>query len=102
MAGQTLYRLRCGHRIYSRWLDHEHEAWKVALDRDLAGTDRARRIYPKPLVWVEKGHRRYAKRRIVPMTEELDGKALPAKFRNPLAPPGTYAENPPQPAEWRF
>lgn len=84
MADNVLFRLRCGHRVCSRWLDHEQQAWQVAVERDLASNDRHGNLYPSPLVWVEKGRRRYAKRRTVPMTEELDGSRLSDKHWNPL------------------
>ena len=94
MPDQIFFRLRCGHRVWSRWLEHEHEAWQVAVDRGLASNDRRGNLYPGPLVWVEKGRRRYARRRTEPMTAELDGSPLPDKHWNPLIPrpePKTYA-----------
>jgi hypothetical protein len=86
MAGIILFRLRCGHRIWSPWLDCEDQAWKMALDSGLASEDVRGRVFPGPLMWIEKGYRRYAKRRIAPLTAELDGKPLSPRYVNPLPP----------------
>lgn len=84
MAGRVFFRLRCGDRVWSSWLAEERDAWDVAVAEGLATRD-ARRTYPAPLVWIEKGHRKYAKSRTVPMTAELDGQPLKAGYRNPLS-----------------
>jgi hypothetical protein len=85
MAGTIFFRLRCGHRVWSPWLNYEDQAWKVALEKGLASEDPKRgRVFPGPLVWIEKGYRPYAKRRTVPMTLELDGKPLALRHRNPM------------------
>lgn len=86
MAINVFYRLRCGRRVWSPWLDYEDQAWKIALEKGLASEDPRRgRLFPGPLVWIEKGYRPYAKARTIPMTEELDGKPLRLINRDPFA-----------------
>lgn len=85
MAEQVLYRLRCGRRVWSRWLDDEQNAWRIAVQVGLASVDSNGRRYSGPLVWIEKGLRRRPKTRTIPMTAELDGKPLRPIHRNPLA-----------------
>jgi hypothetical protein len=87
MVGTVLFRLRCGHRVWSRWLDAEEQVIDVAIDHRLASKDRLGRVSFGPLVWIEKGHRAYAKRRTVPLAAELNGKPLSPRYRNPLPPP---------------
>lgn len=60
--------------------------WDAAVKKGLASKDARGRVRFGPLVWIEKGHRPYAKRRTVPMTAELSGKALSPRYRNPLPP----------------
>ncbi len=84
MALGTFYRLRCGHRVWSPWLDSEDKAWSAAVDVGLASR-RKGRVFPGPLVWIEKGYRQYAKRRTEPMAVELDGQPLERRFHNPMA-----------------
>lgn len=86
MAGTVFFRLRCGHRVWSRWLEEEEQVFAGAIERQLASRDRLGRVSFGPLVWIEKGYRRYAKRRTVPMTVELDGKPLSPRYVNPLPP----------------
>lgn len=86
MAQSVLYRLRCGHRAWSRWFSDEDQAWDVALEKGLADQDTRGRISSAPLVWIEKGLQAYPKRKVVPMTSELDGKPLRPRYVNPLPP----------------
>ncbi len=85
MAGSILYRLRCGRRVWSRWCESEDRVWKRALELGLA-VEETGRLYPGPLVWIEKGARRYARSRTIPMTAELDGRPLRPINRDPFAP----------------
>lgn len=74
-----VYRVRCGQKIWTRWLDSEARAWRAAIDHDLAYADPVNgRIYPGPLVWVEIGQRRYPHSRTIPLRQDEHGKPLRA------------------------
>ncbi len=57
-----LYRLRCGKRRYSRWLEDLKEIRRIALREGLAyGDERSTGL--GPLTWIEYGERSRAKAR---------------------------------------
>lgn len=85
MPGTVLYRLRYGHKAWSRWFEQEQLVFGEAVRQNMASEGRNGHLFTDALMWVEKGYRPAAKKRIVPMTAELDGKPLGPRYRNPMA-----------------
>lgn len=60
------YRPVCGRKRYGPWRRTSLEAFKVAAHHGLAYSD-GRQICLGPLTWIEKGQRRYARSRTIPV-----------------------------------
>ena len=60
------YRLRCGDKIYGPWHAGQVDAFSAGLPHKVTFKD-GNRIHLGPLAWIEKGQRRYAKSRTVPL-----------------------------------
>lgn len=75
---QTFFRVMCGRKAHSNWVTPESMAWKIAVDKGLASTDRAGRFYFGPLVWIEVGIRARPKARTIP---SRDLEKLPLRNR---------------------
>lgn len=80
----TYYRVMCGRKAHSRWLESQQLAWNAAVKKGLASFDRSGRFYPGPLVWIEIGRRDRPKARTVPMHDGLAGRPLPLLNRPTL------------------
>lgn len=72
------FRVMCGRKAHSGWLTPESVAWKVAVDKGLASSDRFGRIYFGPLVWIEVGTRARPKARTIP---DHGGERVPLRNR---------------------
>jgi len=62
----TFFRPVCGLKRYGPWSSNSLDAFKVAERHGLAYSD-GRQICLGPLTWIEKGQRRYARSRTVPI-----------------------------------
>ena len=56
-----VYRLWCGHKRHSPWLEDEAEIWRIAIRKGLAYEDRHGNAGLGPLTWIEIGDRRYTR-----------------------------------------
>lgn len=63
----TFYRVMCGRKAHSHWLDSEQQAFKAAIAKRLASIDRRGAIFLGPLVWIQPGRRSRSKARTVPL-----------------------------------
>lgn len=72
------FRVRCGRKVWSPWLDDEAEAWWRAHHLGLGRYDhKRRRFFAGPLMWIEVGERAYAGRRTIPLRVDRQGRPLP-------------------------
>lgn len=71
MAAEPLryYRVMCGSKAHSHWLESEDQALKAAIANQLASTDHIGKVYLGPLVWIEVGHRASRKARTLPVQD---------------------------------
>lgn len=59
------YRLWCGSKRYTHWLDDEKQIWRIAIREGLAFEDRNGDAGLGPLTWIEVGERKYPRWRTV-------------------------------------
>lgn len=62
---QKVFRLRCGNRKHSYWLESNAELRRIAVAKGLASVDDKGRLFTGPLVWIEEGER--SGRKTVPL-----------------------------------
>ncbi|MCP5380687.1 MAG: hypothetical protein AB7G24_00255 [Novosphingobium sp.] len=61
------YRLWCGQKRYSNWLESEDAIWRLALRHGLAYGESDKGAGLGPLTWIEIGERKYARSKTVPV-----------------------------------
>lgn len=59
------FRLWCGRKRYTPWLDDEREVWRIAVRKGLAYEDADGNAGLGPLTWIEVGERKYPRAKTV-------------------------------------